>query len=65
MEAGRRCEALEEWILQTVHEAKVCNHREHLFGQNQTDFSGIKTVREKFDPFNRMWMLAAEYYRRI
>ena len=32
LEAGRRTEMLEERISETIHEAKVCNHREMLFG---------------------------------
>jgi hypothetical protein len=31
----------------------------------ETDFSGIKIVKEKFDPFNKMWALATQYFSRI
>lgn len=46
---------LEERIQETMHEAKICNHREMLFGQAETDFSGIKIIKEKFEPFNKLW----------
>ena len=55
LEAGRRTEMLEERIQETIHEAKICNHREMLFGQAETDFSGIKIIKDKFEPFNKLW----------
>ena len=65
MEAGKRSENLEEKIFQNIHETKLCNKREGLFGQHETDFSGIKTVKERFEPFNKLWTLATQYYSRV
>ena len=65
LEAGRRTEKLEEKIQEAIHEAKICNHREFLFGQAETDFSGIKFIKEKFEPFNKLWQLATQYFNRI
>lgn len=36
-----------------------------MFGQSETDFGGIKIVKEKFEPFNKMWALATQYHARI
>ena len=65
LEAGRRTEKLEERISDTIDEARTCNHREMLFGQAETDFSGIKIIKESFEPYNKLWQLATQYYNRI
>ena len=36
-----------------------------LFGQAETDFSGIKIIKESFEPYNKLWQLATQYYNRI
>ena len=63
--AGRESEQLDEKIYQTIAETEVCNKREGLYGLTKTDFGGIKIVRDKFDPFNRMWTLATNYHNGI
>lgn len=36
-----------------------------LFGLAETDFSEIKSIKEEFEPFNRLWQLATQYHNRI
>lgn len=62
MEASRRTEQLYTRIDETIREVKQCNSREGLFGMATTDFSDIKVINEKFNPFLRLWTLAQRYY---
>ena len=36
-----------------------------MFGQNETDFSGLKLIEEQFDPFFKLWEHAKTYYNGI
>ena len=44
LEASRKTEKLGDRIDETIKIANICNRREKLFGQLETDFSGMKTV---------------------
>ena len=65
LEAFRRTDALDDKIDDAIGEAEKCNRWEKLFGQSETDFSGIKSVKEKFEPFSKLWELASQYNRLI
>lgn len=65
LDASRKTEKLGDRIDETIKIANICNRREKLFGQPETDFSGIKIVQEKFEPFHRLWQLASQYYSNI
>lgn len=52
---------LKDRIESAIQQVKSFNEREELFNQNLSEYVDLDTVNEEFEPFFKMWEIAADF----